>query len=47
MKVTKLQDYRNYFEAAQIEKEINHLQKHEIDINSLKEDQKEFLKSVN
>ena len=43
----KFQDYKNCLEAAQLERKINYLIKKEIDIDSLKEDQKEFLKIIN
>ena len=41
----KFQDYENCLEAAQIENKINHLEKNKIEVDSLKEDQKEFLKN--
>ena len=41
----KFQDYKNYLAATQIEKKINHLEKNKLDIDSLKEDQKEFVKN--
>ena len=34
----KLEDYKNCLEATQIENKINHLEKNKIDMNSLKED---------
>ena len=43
----KFQDYKNCLEAAQLERKINYLIKKDIDIDSLKEDQKEFLKIIN
>ena len=41
----KFQDYKSCLEAAQIERKINYLGKTKIDIDSLKEDQKEFVKN--
>ena len=41
----KFQDYKNCLEAAQIGNKINHLEKNKIDVVSLKEDQKEFIKN--
>ena len=41
----KFQDYKNCSEAAQIENEINHLEKNKFDVDSLKEDKKEFIKN--
>ena len=41
----KFQDYKNCLEAAQFENKINHLEKNNIDVDSLKEDQKEFIKN--
>ena len=41
----KFQDCKNYLEAAQIENKINHLEKNKTDVDSLKEDQKEFIKN--
>ena len=34
----KFEDYKNYFEATQLENKINHLEKNKIDVDSLKED---------
>ena len=39
----KFQDYKNCLEAAQIERKINYLRTKEIDVDSHKEDQKEFV----
>ena len=39
----KFQDYKNCLEAAQMERKINYLRKKKIDIDSLTEDQKEFV----
>ena len=41
----KFQDYKNCFESAKIETEINYLRKKKIDVDSLKEDKKEFVKN--
>ena len=41
----KFEDYKNCLEAAQIENKINHLEKNIIDVDSLKEDQKEFVEN--
>ena len=41
----KIQDYKNCLEAAHIKRKINYLRKKEIDVDSLKEDQKEFVKN--
>ena len=38
----KFEDYKNCLEAAQIENKISRLEKHKIDVDSLKEDQKEL-----
>ena len=43
----KFEDYKNCLEAAQIGNEINHLEKNKIDVDSLKEDHKEFIKTIN
>ena len=40
----KFQDYKNCVETAQIENKIHHLEQNKIDVDSLKEDQKEFIK---
>ena len=39
----KFQDYRNCLEAVQVKRKISYLRKKKIDIDSLKEDQKEFV----
>ena len=39
----KFQDYKNCLEAAQIESKINYLRKKKIDVDSLMENQKEFV----
>ena len=41
----KFEDYKNCLEATQTENKINHLEKSKIDVDSLKEDQKEFMKN--
>ena len=40
----QFKDYRSCLESAQIQTKINHLEKIKIDVDSLKEDHKEFLK---
>ena len=39
----RFQDFNNCLEATQLEILINHLKKNEIDVDSLKKDQKEFI----
>ena len=41
----KFQDYKNCFEAVQIENNINHLEEIKIQADRLKEGQKEFVKN--
>ena len=41
----RFQDFKNCLEATQLEILINHLKKNEIDVDSLKKDQKEFIKN--
>ena len=41
----KFQDYKNCLEAAQIKRKIRYLRKKKFDVDSLKEDKKEFVKS--
>ena len=41
----KSEDYKNCLEAVQIENKINHLEKNKIDLDSLKNDHKEFIKN--
>ena len=41
----RFQDFNNCLEATQLEILINHLKKNEIDVDSLKKDQKEFIKN--
>ena len=44
-KQIKFQDYKNCLEAAQIENKLNHSEKNKIDVDSIKEDEKEFPKN--
>ena len=44
-KKLKFQDYKNCLEKVQIENEINNLEKNKTDVDSLKQDQKEFIKN--
>ena len=39
-----LKKFKNCLEAAQVENKINHLEKNKIDVDSLNEKQKEFIK---
>ena len=41
----KFQDYKSGFEAAQIENKINHSEKNKIELDSLIEPSKEFVKN--
>ena len=41
----KFQDYKNCLEAAQTENKIIHLEKNKIDVDSLEEDKKEFIRN--
>ena len=41
----KFEVYKSCLVATQLENKINHLQKNKIDVDSLKKDQKEFLKN--
>ena len=41
----KFKDCKNCLEAAQIERKINYLRKKKIDLDSLKEDKKELVKT--
>ena len=43
----KFEDYKYGLEAAHIENKIKYLEKNKIDVDSLKEDQKEFIKITN
>ena len=39
------ENYKNCLEASHLENKINHLEKNEIDVKSLKKDHKEFIKN--
>ena len=39
----KFENYKNCLDASQLENKINNLEKSKIDIDSLKEDHKEFI----
>ena len=39
-----MKKFKNCLEAAQVENKINHLEKNKIDVDSLNEKQKEFIK---
>ena len=41
----KFQDYTSCLEAVQFENKVSHLGKNKLDVDSLKEDQKEFIKT--
>ena len=41
----KFEDDKNCLEVTQLENKINHLEENKIDINSLRKDRKEFIKS--
>ena len=41
----KSQDYKNFLEAVQTENKINRLEKNKVEVNSLKEDKKKFMKN--
>ena len=41
----KFQDYKNCLKASPIINTVNYLEKKEINVNSLKEDKKEFIKT--
>ena len=43
----KLKDYKSFLEETQLENKINHLEENEIDVDSLKKDNKEFIKTIN
>ena len=40
----KFEDFKNCLEASQLENKISHLEKSKIDVDSLEEDHKEFIK---
>ena len=45
-KKLKFEDYKNCLEVTRLENEINHLEKkRKIDVDSLKEDHREFIKN--
>ena len=44
-KKLKFQDYKNCLEEVQIKNEINNLEKNKTYVDSLKQDQKEFIKN--
>ena len=41
----KIENYKNSLEVTQLENKINYLEKNEINIDSLKKDQKKFVKN--
>ena len=41
----KFKDYEKYLKASQVENKVNYKEKNKSDIDSVKEDKKEFLKS--
>ena len=43
----KLKDYKNCLERTQVENKLNHIEKNEIQVDSLKKDYKEFMKNRN
>ena len=43
----KLKDYKNCLEGTQVENKLNHIEKNEIQVDSLKKDYKEFMKNRN
>ena len=43
----KFETYKISLQATQLENKINHLEKNEIGIDSLKKDHKEFIKTIN
>ena len=43
----KFENYKNCLEATQLEKKINHLEKNNIDIHRIRENQKEFIRNNN
>ena len=42
----KFENYKNCLEATQLVNKINYLEKNKIDIDSLKKDQQEFIKTI-
>ena len=45
IKNIKFQDYKNCLKTAQIERKISYLSKKQTDVDSLEEDQKEFIQN--
>ena len=43
----KFENYKIYLKAAQLDNNINYLEKNEIAVDSLKKDYKEFMKTIN
>ena len=43
----KFEDYNHRLEATQLENKINHLEKNKLDVDSLRENLKEFIKNNN
>ena len=41
----KFESYKNYLKVTQLENKINHLEKNEVDADSLKKDHKELIKN--
>ena len=41
----KFENYKNYLEATPLESKINYLEKYEINVNSLNEHHKEFIRN--
>lgn len=41
----KFKDYENHLQASQVKNEISHLESHKLDVDSLKENLKEFIRS--
>ena len=46
-KTLKFQDYKHCSETTQHENKINHLEKNKLDLDSLRENHKEFIKTIN
>ena len=42
----KTEDHKHRLEASQIENEINQLEKHQLDVNGLREKHKKFIKTI-
>ena len=43
----KFQNYKNCLEATQLDRKISYIEKNDINVNSLKKDNKEFIKKIN